>query len=64
MTQDNKPRDYHFGTDIPIPTMEETEIARSRRGEDDEGAGLLVLILICCLAVLIIIGALVFQGWN
>jgi len=29
MTQDNNPRDYHFDTDIPIPTMEKVYDAQN-----------------------------------
>lgn len=42
MTED-KPRDYHFGPDIPIPTMEEVEAERSRKGEDDNGHVLTIM---------------------
>jgi len=45
MTQDNKPRDYHFGTDIPIPTWEEVEAARSQN-DPNEGMGLATMMVL------------------
>lgn len=53
MIQD-KPRHYHFGTDIPIPTMEEVEAERARTGEDDSGR---VLTIMAVAVAIFMIGA-------
>ncbi len=45
-------RDYHFGTDIPIPTSDEIEQARANSGEDDRGNGAISIAFLSVLAAL------------
>jgi hypothetical protein len=58
MTQDNKPRDYHFGTDIPIPTWQEVEAERSEN-DQHEGMGL-ATIMALALGVWLVIAMGIF----
>jgi len=50
MTQDNKPRDYHFGTDIPIPTMDEVYDAQNE--DDDEQGPIMTAIIVSAIVLL------------
>lgn len=51
-------RDYHFGTDIPIPTWQEVEAERARRGEDDMGGPLFGIMAVSAIVLALVLAIL------